>query len=277
MANVQSSQSSATSNPSVIDTDPTVDARGNSPDVAQHRAAALALSPADVRPFRVDARLAMDNALRGRDAIVKVRAAVEATGYQLDWEGLATLDSLCRAVLHTADRTAANPRITGELLTLLREGRKLRKLLLSNARFHVLAGQCPADEVKRIAKGTGPVDAAKDLVDLAILHNAHPIMNTNGGTPPERLARALELGTQLRERLQPSGAAPVSRRTESQREAANLRDRLFTLLVRSYDPIERAGGAVWGPKLRDHIPALPTRHVARKRAKATVADDKPTT
>ncbi len=137
----------------------------------------------------------------------------------------------------------------------------LRKLMLTHARAAAIAGRCPAAEVKRIAKGRGALDAANDLVDLAVLHTQYRLAGET--VTAAHITRAMEVGTSLGMNLRPVGARPTGH-TTSRRDALDLRDRFWTVYLQRYQMMERAAGAVWGADLRQHVPALLARFVARK-------------
>lgn len=239
---------------------------GSADAVLIHRAAAERLPPAEVLPFRADADLAFYNAMRGRDALVAARAAVDASGFHADWSLIDSLDSIGLAMTYVASRVEAQPRESNEVLDLLREGRPLRRVLLSYARTLSLLDRCPAREVARIAKGTGARDTAHDLADLAALFTAHGLAGTGDLIRPEQVRRAAELGTELGKKIRPAAAARPSRRTPDQLRVMDLRNRLWTLFVRAYAHVELAAGAVWGRHVAQHVPPLQARIVVRKAA-----------
>ncbi len=244
-------------------------------DVARHLGSARLIAAADVRPCHVDVRLAIHNALTGRDAVLAVRDAIEATGFRLDIERLAAMDSIGRAVAHCARRAGDSDRSEGAITTLLREGRPLRRLLLVSARSFSLGGRCSPAEVRRIARGSGPLDAATDLVDLALLYNNDNLVFAGGPVTAEQVARAAAIGTALVALIRPQGVQRPTY-TPAQREARTLRDRLWTLMLQAHAHVAQAAGALWGLDASDHIPRLQTRKVPKRRPKAIVTPDQPT-
>lgn len=256
----------STPNPSTVDA-ATADAEvvGSAVAVELHRAAAEALAPADVVPCEANTRLAYHNAIAGRDALLAHRADVDATGFHVDWSRVGSVESVASAVIYAAGRVEANPRQTGEVDGLLDEARPLRRLLLAQAQALALSGRCPAPEVARIARGRGPVDTAQDLADLAHLYDAHALAGASGVVHAAQVERARSLGDLLLKRIRPDGLDVRRRRTTEQRSAAALRDRLWTLLLNDYRHLEQAAGALWGARMREHLPALQTRRSSRKR------------
>lgn len=271
----KSTQSVAVNPVSVNVTDTQADPIGSHDDVAVHQAAARLIAAADVRPCRVEVRLAIHNAIVGRDAVLSARDAIEATGFRLDIDRLAAMDSIGRAITHTARRSGDNNGQTSEVIALQREGRPLRRLLLSNARSFGLAGRCSAEEVKRIARGIGPLDAAQDLVDLAILYTNDNLVVVGGPVTAEQVARAAVLGNRLVTLILPNGVLRP-KYTRAQREARALRDRLWTLMLQAHAHVAQAGGALWGHEVHEHVPRLQSRDVPKKRTKTLVTPDQPT-
>lgn len=232
-------------------------------DVTRFRGAAGAVPLDRVRTCNVNAMLAYHNAMAGRDALLAVRSDLDARGVPVDWDRIGTIQPLARAVVYAADSVAANPRESSDVATLLAEARPLRRQLLASARSFALNGRCSAAEVDRIAAGRGAVDTAKDLVDLARLHAAHGLVGPGGAITTAQVARAEFVGKTLREKIRPRGLGRPSVRTDPQRAAVDLRDRLWTVLVETYALVEGAGGFVWGRRMPAHIPALNARTVPR--------------
>ncbi|MDB4930221.1 MAG: hypothetical protein JWM10_2705 [Myxococcaceae bacterium] len=241
---------------------------GNFDAFTHHRTAAGLIPLSQALRCHADLRLAYFNAMAGRSALVAARAELAATGFRLDASRLDDLESLLQAVIFAAGRVEANPSESHEVISLLREGRPLRQLLMSNARAQSLVGRCSAAEVARIAKGRGAVDTAQDLVDLAVLHATPALVVAGGVVADDDVRRAKAIGTALLVKIRPSGTVRGHRRTAAQLDAVSLRDRLWTLLVQWYEHLERAAGAVWGRRFTDHVPALQARHVPRTRDKA---------
>jgi len=269
MSNPIVSQSPATNNLSVSAADqqpPDVEV-GDHNDVALHLGTAGQVLLADVRACKVDVRLAIFNARAARAALLANRPAVETSGVHFNWAHLDTMDSLGRAVTFMVGRVPA--REASEVIALLKTGRPLRRLLLSNARTQSLVGRCSAAEVARIQRGSGPLDAANDLVDLAFLHTNNGLVDDLTVTA-EKVAQAKAIGTELRDKIRPRGETRSAPLTRAQRDAINVRDRLWTVFVQRYQMMERAAGAVWGADLRQHVPALLARFVPRKKTAPTV-------
>ena len=266
-----SSQASNPNTLSTIEAEPLPELVGTFDDVARFQGAAGAFSLAEVRPCRIDVRLAAFNAMAGRAAILGARAELEAIRHPIDWSRIESIDSLCRGIAYLVTRSGAYPPPSGEVLALLQEGRPLRRLLLSSATTQSLAGRCPAAEVARIARGRGALDTAVDLVDLAFVHTQHGLTGGNASVTDAQVARAKVIGAALQRLIRPHGAPPPPR-SSGHIDVIALRDRLWTVLLGVHADMERAAGALWGSQLRKHVPPLRSRYVPRtKKPKAPVA------
>jgi len=265
MPNSIVSKSSITNNLSVSVTDQLPDIEvGDHNDTALHLGAAGLIPLAEVRKCNIDMRLAVFNAKAARAVLIANRAAIEASGVRFDWTHLDTMNTLGRAVTFMVRQVV--PRESSEVNALLRDGRPLRRLLLSNARTQIIAGRCPADALANIARQRGPLAAADDLVNLAFVHTQHGLVD--GVTvSQEQITRAKAIGTELRDKIRPTGETRAAPLTFAQRDAITLRDRLWTLFLQRYQQMERAGGAIWGADLRKHLPSIHARFVAKKSKK----------
>ena len=242
---------------------------GSEASLEKHRAAAEAIPDGEVIPLRADAHLAYHNAIAGRDAVIAAKAPIEATGFRVAWELVREIGEVAEAVIFADGRVDADPEVKGEVLAMLREARPLRTLMLSEARTQALKNKALLPEVQRIEKGRGAVDAVQDVIALVTFFTRNKLARAGGAVTPADLKRAAELGAELLRRLKPKGAKRGSARSAEQQKAAALRDRLWTLLVRRYEHLERAGGAAWGRLLGEHVPSLQARYVSAKRAPKT--------
>ncbi len=250
---------------------PRPEVTGDWNDVQRHRGAAAAIPLSAVRVCRTDPRLAFHNALDGRNALLAVRADLDARHLPVDWSAIESLESVGRAVIFAAGRVEAEPRRSSEVLVGLREARPLRALMLANARAQAMAGRCSSIEVDRIVRGRGAVDLAQDLVDLAFLHTNDGLTAAGSAVTDAQMWRAKALGSSLLTLINPRGHDRPSRLSNAQRDARVLRDRLWSVFVDTYAEVERAAGALWGRQLALHIPALQTRSVPRKRTPTEAA------
>lgn len=210
--------------------------------------------------------------------MLAARPAVEATGFRANWREIEALDEVALAVIFADHQIDDGREERVDVNALLREARPLRAVLAADARTQVLQGRFKAGDAKKVAnieKGRGPIDAADDLVAYAALYQKHlPSLRGLTAINAAQVRRASELGTELLTLLKPSSVKRDRSRKGAAREAMELRDRLWTLLVRRYAHAECAGGAAWGRSLDEHVPALQSRYVAAKK-KAAKPDEKP--
>lgn len=245
---------------------------GSEADLNAVRAEADALAAGEVRALTGDPFLAAFNAGEVQSVLQAHRAEVEATGVRADWKRIDALGRIAAALLYAQSRVEADPLAGGEVRALLAEARPLRRALLADARVQALRGGLPAKEVARIEAGGGAFDTTQDLVDLAALYQpALAALRGKTTVTAAELRRAAELGALLQKTLRPKGAGRAPRTTDAQRAARDLRDRVWTLLLRAHASADRAGGALWGRAVAEKLPALQARYVARRRAKAPPA------
>ena len=131
--------------------------------------------------------------------------------------------------------------------------------------------------VDTIRKGRGAYDTASDCVALSSLFikNAQAIRGKTSVTA-EEIRQAAEVGSALVKVLKPEAGRRSRERTGAVKQAAEARDRLWTLLVQRHDNLWRAGAYLFGREVDTLVPALQSRVVARKRAKAPAGPTAPT-
>jgi hypothetical protein len=129
------------------------------------------LPESDVRPYRADGSIALQNVKMGLEAIAPHIDRIKKELPTVDTTALQQLGDLGLAVIYAAaqvDRTS-----DGSTSEWLEKGRKSRALLLSAAEALVMANVLPEHEVARIKKGKGSIDMAQDNIDLAALFTKH--------------------------------------------------------------------------------------------------------
>ncbi len=243
------------------------EAAAGSEAAAEHfRAAALKLSPKEVIPLRADALLALHNAYAGVDAVLAERDALKADpeAPRPDWDALGQVKPLAAAVVFTA-KQVSSPVLAKQLRAELAEAYALRELFITDAKTLGLRGLLPPKKVADIIKGQGSVDAAHDCVALAALYraNAQALRGKTSVTAAE-VRRAAELGSSLLERLTPKTARTKTPVDATHAAATDLRDRMWTLLVRGYERVQRVGAWRWVGDVGEHVPSLQSRRVARR-------------
>ena len=226
-------------------------------------AEARALSKTDVKTFRIDPVIALQNVSDGVDALLAVgEARLSAELPLLDLDLLRSLVDVAIATSY-AVRRVENFTTLGSL-PLLKEATVLRTKLLTVAEALAAVGLLPAAKVAKIRRGNGPIDRAGDCMELAALfkENAEALRGKSPVSAAE-VKRAGEIGAELINVLKPKGS-PRDSKTKEQREAIDDRNRLGTLLAQRYAVARRAGGWLFGDDLDDHLPPLGSVKRGRK-------------
>ena len=229
-----------------------------------HLAAALALDPREVPVWNGNANVALHNVTAGAAAILAERPALAADpdAPRVDVARVERVPSVAEALVFATRRVANLLDDASDLKVELATAYKLRELLLTSAVSLVAAGALDARAVAAIQSGSGSIDCAQDLIDLAALFRAN-VDKVAGRTPvtADDLRAAATLGTALLARLKPGGVAPDAVRSEKAVEAASIRDRMGALLTREYGYVAKIGGYRWGHALAEHVPLLRSRSV----------------
>lgn len=252
-----------------------IESAGSEAAFERLRAEAEAIPAERVIPFRADAVLAAHNAAAGLAVVTAQRDALakDPSAPRPDWKRLSAVVDIASALVFAVERASEDKRSNGSLSRDLKEAWELRQLLLGDARVQARKGVFKAGDVRRIERGSGSLDAAKDCIALAALYREHAAaLRGRSAVTAAEVKRAAELGSDLTQRLKPKRMKRERTKTGEQLAAAQLRDRVWTLLVERYALIERLGGWLYGRDLDAHVPSLQGRVVAPKKKPA----EKPT-
>jgi len=211
---------------------------------------------------RVDLRLGCANARIAHEAFVPFHARARDLA-EVDIRLIEELGSIAAALLF-AQRRVDLVAPKAALAPRLSRARTLRFILLHQAWAAAGAGLLPEKTVERIAKGSGAIDAAEDLVALAALFDQHKAVLCNRSVVDEAmLQEAARLGSELQTELKPA-ALPVRKPTEKDEraEAIELRNRFFTLLVLAHKETKRVADFLG---IGDRIPSLQSRKALKKK------------
>lgn len=225
------------------------------------KARALALPASDVIPMRLDAELCYVNVSLGERSLRRVADRLfQLPGVASDY--FETLRGALLATYFQADM-AARTRSEKVSATLdLAELRTLRMILKTSLEACAAKGlfkDTDAAELKEIARGTGSLDAAQDCIRYAAFFRKHgKILQNKTPVEPSDLVRAEELGQHVRDHLALEGGIR-STQTNDTRDAIELRDRFFTLLVNAYSLGERAAPFLFGKDYKDAVPSMQSR------------------
>jgi hypothetical protein len=224
----------------------------------------------DLPTYRGSAALAYQNVRAGLTALAPYEPQIKALPAPFDLASMKALPALALGVMYAAAQ--ADISSTGTIAALRKQASALRDLLLANAVSLAKAGSLSASEVRRIKKGSGPVDMAQDCVDLAELFTANAAALA-GKTPitQEQIEQARAVGNQLLTLLKAKNAPAETRQEKFVTIAA--RDRLAALMVAWYEQhLRRAGYWIWGKDIDAHVPPLHSHAPAPKPKKAKAAN-----
>jgi hypothetical protein len=224
---------------------------------------AIALEiPADqVRSARVNFTNVVQNAATGVAALAPFRDKI-AKLEDVSLEKIDAVAKIGQAFQYAVTRVDRHEPIPGDIRERLLEAHKLRAMMFAKVDVLVLDGIIPESEVAGIRKGRGPIDMAGDCVALtALIRKYASQIVGHAMITAEDLQTASDLGAQLLTELR-SATAPA--KTKQQEETAEVRDRLYTLFVQTWEQnVWRAGAWVFGRDVDDHIPALGSRRHAK--------------
>lgn len=255
-----------------VDKPPPKEVAGSEAAYQRYVELAARIPDGDVGPYRLDPVLAYHNVQAGLTALQPHRDELKRALPLLDHGAIFDLEALAQAVIFASTQVGGKIRSDGEIKTLLAEANQLRALLLSTADALVLSGIFKAPVIAKIRKGAGPIEKARDCVELASLYGKTPqSMLTQRLVRSEHLLRASELGTILLGRLRPASARRKVADTPD-RAAVDRRDRLATLLWQRYRDLRRAAYYLWGDDLDAHVPPLQARVKVRSRKAPPVVD-----
>jgi len=214
-----------------------------------------------LRVINVHAELAFVNAKEGYAAI-EAQLPFIRTIPGVDVEAIESVPRYSLAFLGATHRLNLVASPDSALPTRLTRARQVRKGLLHIAQGAAALGLVPSAAVKRIAKGSGSLDTARDLIELAMLFRDFDAACRGKLTIDTRfLDEATELGTWLRDTLRPADAMPRPKDVEI-REATLDRARIWTLLSEAYDELLRVAAF-----LRIDVPSLQSRRGMKKKPK----------
>lgn len=227
---------------------------------------ARALPAWQIRPIRIDARLACANARAAyHEMLPHMAKARELPG--ADIEKVELLADLPGAVLYAYRLVELVDPPKRNVTARLARARKLRYMLLHQARAAVAAGLLPEAPVERIAKGKGPIDTAEDLVALATLYrqNEAALEGRIVATSMD-LQEASVLGAELQEDLHPARAPKPKPSPDDLAKAKSDQLRLVNLLALAHQELLRVANY-----LGIAVPALQSRAPLRRRKAAEEA------
>lgn len=227
---------------------------------------AKALAPEQIEAFRGEALLAYHNVKTGAaNVLARERDIANVPG--VDVQVIKGLPNIAMAVVFAADKVNRLP-AASELSQLEPRVADVRRRMLSVAISLAECGLLPKRDVDAICAGRGRIDRASDTIQLSALLRKHweAIQGKHPLTEQE-VEEAGVLGTRLLSMLRPSNARRQDQLPAEVLADVEMRDRMWTLLVRAYNQhLWRAGAWLFGQDVEQHVPALLSRQTMRKKA-----------
>ena len=219
---------------------------------------AAKLPAGDVEICRADVRIAFANVKHGIQAVCADPERIRKALPLIPLDGVLALPDLCRALIFSTTRITGRPVSLKEIETKLAIIREPREQMLTVAETLAAKKLLPADEIAAIRAGSGKYDMASDGVALVRVYSerADAVRGRHPFTAEE--FEALRVASEwLLDNLTPDGARRPVDRTRS--DAAEARDRLWTLLVRRHSDLRAIGYYFHRDQLEDHTPKLQAR------------------
>ncbi|KYF63784.1 hypothetical protein BE11_25880 [Sorangium cellulosum] len=167
------------------------------------------------------------------------------------------LPSLALGLVAAAGRivAAASER---EIEARLEKYRPMRDLTLRQLEIFADLKLVPRQRVAAIRRGSGPVDSARDGVDIAgVFHELAASLDGKHPFSPDYLAVMAEHASWLLVQLRPRGA---QQRSSERSSEAIVRDQFWTVIRQRHEHMREAGVAVFGLRQLDtHVPPIGAR------------------
>jgi hypothetical protein len=214
--------------------------------------------PADrAEVCRVGVEIVRTNVERGVEAIVPHLDRIRKKLPLCPIHQVLELPALALGFIAAAGRVIP-PASEREIEVRMEKFRPMRELTLKQLEIHGELKLVPRQRVAAIRSGKGPLDSARDGVDIAgIFHEFEGMLAQKHPFSPEYLAEMAAHANWLLVQLKPKGAQgkPSERSPE-----ALVRDQFWTVITRRYDDLREAGVAAFGLRqLDDHVPPLGAR------------------
>lgn len=209
-------------------------------------------------PLRVNLTFARANVIFAAAAVLGQRGVIQAKVKNPNFKAVERLEALVNATEAASRALARLEKTTNSHEADLARLWPLRSILLSMAEVLAAAGLVSMTVVDSIRAGTGNLDAARDLIDLADLFtkNARKLSGKMGPIIKDDLVEAKVLGTRLAGVIKPANARAPKAIDTRRADAKDLRDRLNTLLLIDYETTWFLGAAAFGSKVSNHVPPL---------------------
>lgn len=222
----------------------------------------------EVIACRADVVLAARNVSIGVAAVLELEDVIRKELPYVDIQELRSLPDIATSVVYAStqvDRYLPSK----EVSELMGRAREVRAFMLATAEALVHAKLLDGYVVAKIRAGKGDIDAVKDCIELAALF-AKNAAKLRGKSPvtSAHIKEAAELGEKLIKLLKPKKVKERKKVAEEEKRAREVRDRLWTLVVKRHDKLRRVGAYLFGVEgLDQRVPGLQTRNLAKGSAK----------
>ncbi len=228
-------------------------------------AQAASLSPAQVKAFLSSFDVVRQNARVGLASVAPHHEKLK--GMLIKYVPAEPRLTVLLDALHDATLKIAQERAKTKInVQMINQIWADRAALMPQAELWATNGLVDEAEIERIRAGSGPIDAAKDVIAMAAIANASPEIKAKmfgADQLDERVARArtyLDIAT-------PSGTVELPNLALS--KALDHQARLWTLVLEQHAELWRHGANLFGDQVDEHVPALNSR-VVTKHAEAPV-------
>jgi hypothetical protein len=228
----------------------------------RYRPIGMALPAQEVEVCRADPRVAFANVRIGVKAVCGTREQQEFVRKHLPeipLDEVIELPDVARALLFSLGKVVPRRASPKEIEEKVKEISGPREQLLAQAELLAKRGKLDKDRIAQIRSGSGKYDMAKDGIDLVevfteawdSIKGLHPFSR-------EELTRLEEASEWLLENLTAEGARAETRE-KNKNDEADVRDRLWTLLVKRYPYVRKIGFYLYDDDLDAHTPKLQSR------------------
>lgn len=225
------------------------------------RAQAVALPASQVVPWYGDPALMAANVRLGSKAAVALKDVLAKALPLADWHLAADAPDRAEAAWHAfalADRTVADAgRPFAEHRTAVSKHRNRLLLAVGTLVDDGLVDQAALDAVR---EGSGSPDLGEDVIQLCALVKGAGKAGL-ALLPKARLDAARSEAQSFLDRLRPGDRKGGTGKQGAAKDAADLRDRYFTLMLLAYDECLRIGHWHWLHELDRHVPPLLARRL----------------
>jgi hypothetical protein len=223
----------------------TVDPSRTEAAYAKYKSAALALPASGLANPTVNVTLAVAIATEGARNLLGQREELDALVRKVPWAVIERVKEVGLAAQHADMLVRLQEDEASAFGDLLPRTNELRSILLDDLELLVRRKLVPAKFVAEVRKGDNTVrDKANDLRDCGEYYTAHwAELSKRTTVDADEIAEAGSLATKILARLGAMLVTNVPKADEP--TAVEMRRRMFSLLARDYDVVQRYGAFVF--------------------------------